>query len=146
MKQFLIRLLFLSTSITIGQNTISTPYFSFSCDCKEIESQYNKSNNSFNYSYQTNDGNSIYMISIKTNVINESGFLKSIKNSGTFKYEESTFKGNKAIISNMKMNGQFGKHIGFFKKNIGYSIIVGSKYLPQVNSLFTSLSKTLILK
>jgi hypothetical protein len=146
MKLFFAVMLLINASITNSQNIISTPFFSFNCDCKEVENQYNKTNKSFNYSYQTNDGNSVYMISVKKDVSNDSGFLKSIKNSGTFNYEDSTFLGNKAIIANMKMNGQFGIHVGFFRNNIGYSIIVGSKSLPEVNSLFTRLSKRLILK
>jgi len=146
MKVFLVLIIFLNTYTIVGQNNISTPFFRFSCDCVEVENQYNKINKSFNYSYQTNDGNSIYMISIKKNVSDGPEFLKSIQNSGTFNYEESIFKGNKAIKAVMKINEQFGIHVGFFKDNIGYSIIVGGKYLPQVNSLYTSLSKSLILK
>ncbi len=140
-----ISLLLFSTTSIFGQKTISTPYFKFKCECVEVENAYNPTNKSHNYSYESSDGKSIYMISVKTSTVDQTGFLLSIKKSGTFKYTDTNFKGYKAIIADMVMNGQFGKHLGFFEKTLGFSVIIGSNTKTSVEGLFKVFSDSFVL-
>ncbi|RZK26086.1 MAG: hypothetical protein EOO43_03805 [Flavobacterium sp.] len=126
MTNFVMVILFFMSSSIYAQKTISTSYFSFKCNCFEVENSYNPLNKSYNYSYQTNDGKSIYMLSIKASTLNSEEFLKAIKDSGTFSYKNTKFKGLDAITADMVIEGQFGKHIGFFRKGKGYSIMIAS--------------------
>ena len=146
MKVFtVIILLIFSTTSLFGQKTISTPYFKFKCECSEVENAYNPGNKSYNYSYQTLDGKSIYMISISVSSIDQAGFLKAIRNSGTFDYVDTKFKGLNAIIADMTLNGQYGKHVGFFKNTNGFSIIVASTSKLLVENLYKNFVISLIL-
>ena len=85
------------------------------------------------------------MISVKTSTVDQTGFLLSIKKSGTFKYTDTNFKGYKAIIADMVMNGQFGKHLGFFEKTLGFSVIIGSNTKTSVEGLFKVFSDSFVL-
>jgi len=68
----------------------------------------------------------------------ESSSLNAIKNSGTFNYIDIIFKGKKAIIADMELDGQYSKHIGFFNKNIAYSIILTSHSKTQTDKLYSN--------
>lgn len=145
-SNYLIFSLFLS-SLLYSQTIISTKYFEFKCNCKEVENEYNPKNKSYNYTYEENDGNSIFMISVKTNSgSNPDGFLSSIKNSGTFDYQYTSFKENKAISADMIMGGEYGKHIGFFRNGIGYSVIIASTTKKMTNTLFSNFEKSFKFK
>lgn len=145
MKKLLFVSLLLTSFCVSAQKKISTPYFSFICECEEVENNYNPNNQSYNYSYQTKDGKSIYMISVKDSSVDQDSFLKAIKSSGTFNYKDTTFKGLKAIEADMAMNGQFVKHLGFFSKGKGYSVIIGSNSKKSTQALFAKFSNSLKL-
>ncbi|WP_407508420.1 hypothetical protein [Elizabethkingia anophelis] len=129
-------------SLLKAQSKMETPFFIFSCNCSLVEESYNTNNKSYNYSYQDKDGKSIYMISMKNTTIGDKGFLDSIKNSGTFNYKNTNFKGVNAIIAEIYQGGQYGIHIGFFSNKNGYSIILASPDKNRTAKMFIEFSKT----
>lgn len=146
MKQLIVIVLLLSALSINAQRTITTSNFSFQCNCTEVENSYNAKNKSYNYSYETNDTKTVYMISVKINSIDQEGFLHAIKNSGTFNYKDTSFKGLKAISTDMQMNGQYVKHIGFFRKDKGFIIIIATNSKEALNNLYTNFSKSFKFK
>ena len=128
MKHIINISIFLGVFILNAQNNISTPFFTYNCDCKEVENEYNPANQSYNYIYETNIGNTIYMFSTR-NVVNrdenqQSDFLNSIKNSNTYDYVNTSFRGEKAILADIMVKENFGKHLAFFSNNTSYTVLI----------------------
>ncbi|MCT4235559.1 hypothetical protein HZP42_04090 [Elizabethkingia anophelis] len=129
-------------SLIKAQSKIDTPFFTFSCNCSLVNNSYNSNNKSYNYSYQDNDDESIYMVSVKNTTIGDKGFLDSIKNSGNFNYKNVNIRGVNAIIAEIYQGGQYGFHIGVFSNNRGYSIILGSTNKNKTEKMYIEFSQT----
>ncbi|APD06585.1 hypothetical protein UJ101_01056 [Flavobacteriaceae bacterium UJ101] len=129
-----------------SQNTMTTKYFRFECECIENENYYNPKNQSYNYSYGKKDELSGYLIALRKIISRDKKqqeeYLISIKNSGTFDYRESIFVGESAIIADIFQIDAYGRQIIFFHDNIAYTIMVVSNKKETMERLYIGLRKT----